>query len=79
MPYRLATDAPVTFRVYNIQGRLVRELNLGSQAAGDYLTSETAAYWDGRDRFGETVSSGVYFYALETGAFQATRRMLILK
>ena len=79
LPYHLAKDAPVTFRIYSIQGQPVRELNLGTKAVGDYLTRETAAYWDGRDRFGEMVSSGVYFYTLQAGAFQATRRMLILK
>ncbi len=78
-PYRLATNAPVMFRIYNIQGQLMRELNLGTQAAGDYLTRETAAYWDGRDELSEIVSSGVYFYTLQAGAFQATRRMLIMK
>ena len=79
LPYHLAKDAPVTFRIYSIQGQPVRELNLGTKAVGDYLTRETAAYWDGRNRFGEMVSSGVYFYTLQAGAFQATRRMLILK
>ena len=78
-PYRLAADAPVTFRIYNIQGQLMRELNLGTQAAGNYLSRDAAAYWDGRDEYGEMVSSGVYFYTLEAGAFQSTRRMLILK
>ena len=79
LPYRLATDASVTFRIYNIEGQPVRELDLGSQAAGDYSTREAAAYWDGRGQFGEAVSSGIYFYTLEVGAYQATRRMLVLK
>ena len=79
LPYRLASDAPVTFRIYNTQGQPVQELNLGTQTAGDYLSPEAAAYWDGRDELGEIVSSGVYFYTLQAGAFQATRRMLILK
>ncbi len=79
LPYRLATDAAVTFRIYNARGQLMRELDLGVQEAADYLTRDTAAYWDGRNRFGETVSSGVYFYSIEAGAYEATRRMLILK
>ena len=78
-PYRLAAETPVTFGIYNVQGQLMRELNLGAQAAGNYLTREAAAYWDGRDEYGEMVSSGVYFYTLQAGAFQATRRMLIMK
>ena len=79
LPYQLAAEAPVRFSIYNIHGHLMRELDLGTQAAGDYLTREAAAYWDGRDQVGETVSSGMYFFTLQAGAFQATRRMLILK
>ena len=79
LPYQLATEEPVRIRIYDIQGQLIRELDLGTQAAGDYLTRETAAYWNGRDRVGEAVSSGMYFFTLQAGGFQATRRMLILK
>ena len=79
MPYRLASDAPVAIQIYNVQGQLLRELDLGEQNAGSYMSRDSAAYWDGRDRVGQTVASGVYFYALHAGAFQATRRMLILK
>ena len=79
LPYRLAADAPVTLGIYNARGQLMRELNLGVQKAGGYLTRETAAYWDGRDHVGEPVSSGIYFYTLHAASFQATRRMLILK
>lgn len=79
LPYRLATDAPVAFAIYNVHGQLMRELNLGTQSTGNYLSQDAAAYWDGRDEHGEMVSSGVYFYTLEAGTFQATRRMLIVK
>ena len=79
LPYQLAADAPVNLRIYNVRGQLVRELDIGLQEAGSYRAQASAAYWDGRDRLGEAVSSGVYFYTLRAGAFQATRRMLILK
>ena len=79
LPYQLAAEVQVRFSIYNIHGQLMRELDLGTQAAGDYLTREAAAYWDGRDQVGETVSSGMYFFTLQAGGFQATRRMLILK
>ena len=79
LPYRLASDVPVSIQIFNAQGKLLRELNLGEQKAGSYLTRDTAAYWDGRNRSGESVSSGVYFYTLEAGSYEATRRMLILK
>ena len=79
LPYRLGNDATVTLYIYNVRGQLTRELDLGAQKAGGYLTRETAAYWDGRDEVGEVVSSGVYFYTLQAGSFQDTRRMLVLK
>ena len=79
IPYVLAHDASVNIGIYDIQGQLVRQMGLGRQPAGSYLSREDAAYWDGKDQFGETVSSGVYFYTLEADTFQATRRMVILK
>ena len=79
MPYQLAADAPVIINIFNVGGQLIRELNLGVQKEGTYLNRDTAAHWDGRDQLGQTVSSGLYFYTFESGAFRATRRMLILK
>ena len=79
MPYELAAEVPVDIRIYDVQGQLIRQLDLGMQEGGSYLSRETAAYWNGKDQFGETVSSGIYFYTLTAGGFQATRRMVILK
>ena len=59
--------------------RLVRTLSLGFQSAGFYNGRSRAAYWDGRNTFGERVASGIYFYQLTTPAFQQTRRLVILK
>ena len=78
-PYNLAIDSAVSLSIYNVRGQLMRELNLGNQESGSYLNRETAAYWDGKDSFGEGVASGVYFYTLRAGTYHATRRMLVLK
>jgi hypothetical protein len=79
LPYELASDVPVSIYIYNIQGQLVRQLNIGKQEAGGYITKEKAAYWDGRDKHGEKVASGIYWYTLRAGEFDATRQMVILK
>ncbi len=79
IPYRLATGSDVQLRIYDTQGRLVRHLDMGHQAAGLYETRSRAAYWDGRNALGEAVASGLYFYTLTAGDFSATRKMLILK
>ena len=78
-PYVLAKDVPVSIRIWDVRGQLINELALGEQKAGSYLTRDTAAYWDGLNLSGSVVSTGVYFYTLDAGHFQATRRMLILK
>ena len=79
IPYQLATPADVTLTIYDIQGRVVRDLDLGHQRAGMYQSRNRAAYWDGRNAQGESVASGVYFYTLTAGDFTATRKLLIRK
>ena len=79
IPYRLAEDAEVSLTIYDQTGRVVRSLDVGYQVAGVYESRSKAVYWDGRNEFGETVASGVYFYHLSAGDFFATRKMLILK
>ena len=79
IPYHLAKPADVTLTIYAIDGKVVRRLDLGHQAAGYYQSKARAAYWDGRNNVGERVASGIYFYTLTTGDFAATQKMLILK
>ena len=79
IPYQLSESADVSVSIYAVDGRLVRRLDLGHQVAGVYRSRSRAAYWDGRNEFGERVASGLYFYTLTAGDFTATRKMLIRK
>ena len=79
IPYRLAEDADVSLTIYDVNGELVRSIDVGHQSAAVYESRAKAIYWDGRNRFGEQVASGIYFYSLSTGDFSATRKMVILK
>jgi hypothetical protein len=79
IPYELAADATVTLCIYDVNGQLVRQLDLGNQKTGSYIDKGKAAYWDGKNDHGERVSSGVYFYQLKAGKFAAVRKMTILK
>ena len=79
IPYHLAKPADVTLTIYDVNGHIVRTLDVGHQRAGRYQDRARAAYWDGRNTHGEPVASGVYFYMLSAGDFTATRRMLIRK
>ena len=79
IPYHLATDATVVLTIYDVRGGIVRMLMLGHQPAGVYQSKHRAAYWDGKNQLGEKVASGLYFYTLTAGDFNATRKMLIAK
>ena len=77
IPYQLAKSADVSVSIYAADGKLVRTLALGHKQAGIYHTKPRAAYWDGKNRHGEPVASGIYFYTLTAGDFRATKKMLI--
>ena len=79
IPYELATDTHVRITIYNTQGVVIRTLQFGHQSAGYYTGRDRAAYWDGRNAFGEQVASGLYFYQLETDTMSSMRKMVILK
>ena len=79
IPYHLADEAAVQIVIYDTKGVLVRQLDLGNQPAGYYADRAKAAYWDGRNKTGESVASGIYFYTLTAENYSATRKMLILK
>jgi hypothetical protein len=73
--YSLARSERVQLRVFDVRGRLVTTLRDGSEPAG-----ERRVEWDGRDREGQPVASGVYIYRLTTDSGDAkSRRMAVLK
>ena len=79
IPYHLANPSNVRISIYNMQGVVVRRLELGHQPAGYYTSRNRAAYWDGTNNHGERVGSGVYFYQLQADNVSLLRKMLILK
>ena len=64
----------VTLNVYSITGQLVRTLINHSMAAGDHTVN-----FNGRDDLGQALSSGVYFYQLQSGEQVATNKMILMK
>ncbi len=79
LPYQLANPSDVQIVIYDTRGIAVRRLALGHQSAGYYTTHSRAAYWDGRNDFGEHVATGVYFYQLQADDMSILRKMAILK
>jgi type IX secretion system substrate protein len=72
--YGLKANTYVTLEVYNIKGQLVRTLVNNNIEAGNHK-----AVWEGLDDNRNRVSSGVYFYKLNTGDYTSTKKMILLK
>ncbi len=62
-------------KIYNIKGQLVTQLPIvNSQLNWEQLSIE----WDGTDKNNKFVSSGIYFYRLETENYQSSVKKLLL-
>jgi hypothetical protein len=72
--FSLRKSGDVRLSVYTLDGRLVTRLVDGQVEAGSHRST-----WDGRDRFGREVSSGVYYYSLETGDVSEAGKMILLR
>ncbi len=72
--YKLANRTPVLLQIFNLSGQFITTLVNGKQNPGIY-----AATWNGVDSKGKAISSGIYFYRLQTGEFSFTRKMLLLQ
>jgi len=64
----------VAIRLYDIRGRLVRTLEDGTRAGGEF-----DAAWDGRDDAGRSLPAGVYFCRAEIGDWSETRKMVLVR
>ncbi|MCF7912283.1 MAG: T9SS type A sorting domain-containing protein [Candidatus Cloacimonetes bacterium] len=72
--YELSKACDVKIEVFNIKGQKVKKLVDEHKSAGRYEVN-----WDGIRENGQEVSSGIYFYRLQTGSEFYCRRMLLLK
>ena len=72
--FRLPDAMEVELKVYNYKGQLVKTLADASFPGGDHTL-----IWNGIDKDGNSVSSGVYFYKLNADGISVSRKMILLK
>jgi hypothetical protein len=78
--YDLPAKSRVHLAVYDLTGRVVKVLVDGNEKSG-----YRSVVWDGRDKRGQEVSSGIYFYKLKAHPenrsedFLATRKMILMR
>jgi endonuclease/exonuclease/phosphatase family metal-dependent hydrolase len=71
--FSLPTRSRAKISIYDLSGRLVRELTSGNYTAGNHQI-----LWNGRNDTGQFVGSGVYFYRLIGSDFTLTKKMILV-
>ncbi|UCE67267.1 MAG: T9SS type A sorting domain-containing protein [Candidatus Zixiibacteriota bacterium] len=72
--FNLPEAGQVKLQVYDLLGRSVVTLHDGFLQAGSHTVA-----WDSRSAAGFDLASGVYFYRLQAGSFDKTKKMLLIK
>ena len=72
--YSLPEAGPVSLKIYDMAGQVVRQLVNQQQVAGSHQV-----VWDGLDASGALTANGVYIYELKAGEYRALRKMLLIK
>ena len=72
--FSLKSDGEACLSIFDLLGRKVTVLQSGRLTAGDHIFT-----WNGTDQSANSVTSGVYFYRLDSGEGTLTRRMVLLK
>lgn len=72
--FSLPKRSAVRLTLYDLLGREVATLIDDVRPAGNHVIE-----WNGFDARGERVSSGIYFYRIETDGFVQTRKLTLLK
>jgi len=67
--YQIPVSGNVTLKVFDVLGREVATLVNEFQAAGSYISKLIAT----------SLSSGVYFYRLQSGNYSATKKLILMK
>ena len=64
----------VTITVYDVVGRIVKNLMHKNQDAGNY-----SVFWDATNNNGDNVSAGMYMYSVQAGEKNFMKKMVYLK
>ncbi len=72
--FALAAEGRVSIDIFDINGRMVRNL-----LNADYKPGRYEVVWDGRDNVGSAVVSGIYFYRMKINEFSEVRKATLIK
>lgn len=71
--YRISVESRISIKIFNVLGVHVRTLINSWQRTGDY-----SIQWDGRDDYGGSIATGMYFYVLQSEECAEVKKCMIL-
>ncbi len=72
--FALTRDSHVVINIYNTLGQ-----QIGTLIDTRYTAGFHSVRWDGKDRNGRPVSSGVYLYQIQAGEFSQVKKMSLIR
>jgi hypothetical protein len=72
--YALPQESEVSLRIYDVLGRMTRQIVQGRQAAGSY-----EILWNGRNEVGGIAASGIYFSVLQAGTQRLMQKIIVTR
>ena len=74
IPFRIEQDFIVDIKIYDILGRLIKEVTNKLYQSGTYKLK-----WDGKDQDNHPVASGLYLAMMKIGKGSITKKIIIIK
>ena len=72
--YEIASDGNARIDIFNLKGQLVKTLVNDNKVSGPHRV-----VWNGTDKYGRKVASGIYQYRLITKDGSITKKMILMK
>ena len=64
----------INIEIFNLLGQKMKTIYEGIQTAGSHSVE-----WDGTNMDGSEVSTGIYFYRIQSGDLVQTKKLVLLK
>ncbi|MDA3813455.1 MAG: S8 family serine peptidase [Candidatus Cloacimonetes bacterium] len=72
--FSIKEDGFVSLKVYNTRGQLVKTLISENMQEGVHFTT-----WNGKNNNNKSVSSGIYFYKMDSKGYSSIKKMILMK
>ena len=72
--FNLKKSENASLVIFNLKGQKVKQLINEQLSAGLH-----SVVWDGKDKMGNSVSSGIYLYKLKSGKYTSSKKMILMK